>query len=386
MIKFVKKISLLLIGITCALIATEAYLRFTFPQITYSSLKPPYDFRCFKEGTYYWLALKPNSNCILKSNGDAFAETIIKTNSLGLRNPEITFPKPANLKRILFLGDSFTIGWGVNEIDTFPRVVENLLNQSQIELSADTRVESINAGLTGTGPGYYYTFLKHQGLALDPDIVVVNFYMFNDLPENSNYSDWVEINEDGLPEKIISKLDYVDPVSGYFFPKNTPFKYKIPILRNLHLFNFTSDKIFPEEDFDPTIEISKLRICLYKSECRDLDIAKEKTKKLFLGIKKLLDEKNKKLLVVFIPSEFQTNRNARVKYIPISLFPSEKEYPYILFKEFFDNNNITYLDLRPDFTKLGSDDSYYELDDHWNAKGHSVAAAAISDKLIQLLK
>lgn len=377
-----KRFFLVASGVILASLVLEFFLRFAIPQQTYSnSFAAPYSFNCFQEGEYYWIALKPNSECILKSNVNAFRDSVIKANSLGLRNPEITIPKPEGVKRILFIGDSFTIGWGVDEERAFPRVVESLLSED----NKIGQVETINAGMTAAGPGFYYTFLKHQGLSLNPDIVVVGLYLLNDIPENALFSDWLEVDSQGLPEKIASIFNYVDSASGYIFSKNTPGKYKIPLFRESHLFAFIADR-FPQNQPDYTIQISDARICLYKEECHQLDEAKARTKKLLLAMKNLLSEKSKKLLIVFIPAEFQSNIKSRIKYVSIPLFPAEKEYPYNEFKQFFAENNIDYLDLRPAFKESGEQDSYYKRDDHWNNKGHQIAARAISEKLIELLK
>src|SRR5262245_60088130 len=45
-------------------------------------------------------------------------------NSKGLRGRESEYAKPAGTKRIVFVGDSFTLGYSVAEADSFVRVVE----------------------------------------------------------------------------------------------------------------------------------------------------------------------------------------------------------------------------------------------------------------------
>src|SRR5690349_16112554 len=51
------------------------------------------------------------------------------SNALGLRDRDYVTPKPANVKRILILGDSFTYGSGVaDNAATFPELLEQQLN------------------------------------------------------------------------------------------------------------------------------------------------------------------------------------------------------------------------------------------------------------------
>src|SRR5436309_15627215 len=49
-----------------------------------------------------------------------------ETNSKGLRDRETSYAKPPGKLRILMLGDSLTVGWGVAVEDTFPRRVERM--------------------------------------------------------------------------------------------------------------------------------------------------------------------------------------------------------------------------------------------------------------------
>src|SRR4030042_5914780 len=92
----------------------------------------------------------------------------VRTNSLNIRDREIP-PKEKNEFRILCLGDSFTFGLGVEVEDTYTRLLENLLNKDR------KRSCVINAG--GGDP---YDFLVDRGLALKPDLVLLQIYIGND--------------------------------------------------------------------------------------------------------------------------------------------------------------------------------------------------------------
>ncbi len=88
-------------------------------------------------------------------------------NALGLRGPEVVKPKPPGVFRILVLGDSVTLGYGVPEEASYPRVLE--------QLARGGRVEVINAGTSGHHTIDQVGFLEHYGLALEPDLVVTGF-------------------------------------------------------------------------------------------------------------------------------------------------------------------------------------------------------------------
>lgn len=382
--KFLARILLVVGGVSIILIGAEVYFWLFNPQLTASSIYTSYDFHCFIDGTYYPFALKPNSNCRLHSNLNQFKDVYIKTNSLGLRNPEIKTPKPKDTVRILFVGDSYTAGWGVEENEAFPRVAQTVLSQK----FPQKKIEVINAGLPAAGPNYFYLFMKNEGVKLNPDIVVVGFWMVKHIPDNAYYTEWRAVDNDGLPTKVINKTEMRD-FTGNKIPIDVPFKLTVPFLKYSHVFAAVADRLFPYDDkYSQGILISA-RGCLYKDECHDLDDAKAKTKKLFWGIKKITDGIGAKLLVAFIPAEFQLDRQARIKYgIAVPLLPSDKEYPYQEFGGFFAENGIDSLDMRTAFrdAKKTEGQFYFKTDNHWNAEGHRVAAEAVSDKLSEYLK
>jgi|GEM_PF-1969502 len=99
---------------------------------------------------------------------------VFKTNSLGYRNPEIG---PKRGKRLLFLGDSITFGHGVNEEWTFVRLVEKLAR------SQGDNWETVNGAVEGLGTDGELAVLNETGLALQPDVVVLDFYL-NDFSES----------------------------------------------------------------------------------------------------------------------------------------------------------------------------------------------------------
>jgi lysophospholipase L1-like esterase len=97
-------------------------------------------------------------------------------NSHGLRDREYTVAKPADVTRILVLGDSYTWGYGVADGDLYTEVLEERLNE---------RVggfEVLNAGVSGWGTDQEYLWFREEGVRYEPDIVVLTFF-FNDLDE-----------------------------------------------------------------------------------------------------------------------------------------------------------------------------------------------------------
>ena len=100
-------------------------------------------------------------------------------NSVGHRmQREYGHEKPAAVKRILVLGDSYAWGYGVADDDLFCELLQDRLDQREPSW------EVINTGVSGWGTDQQYLYLKQEGLAFDPDIVVLAFFIGNDVDNN----------------------------------------------------------------------------------------------------------------------------------------------------------------------------------------------------------
>lgn len=93
----------------------------------------------------------------------------IKTNALGFRGPEISLKKPEGIVRIVALGDSITDGFYVDNEDTYPFQLEQMLR------AKGQHVEVINAAQGGTALDIQAALFRRYCLPLDPDAVVLVF-------------------------------------------------------------------------------------------------------------------------------------------------------------------------------------------------------------------
>jgi lysophospholipase L1-like esterase len=101
-----------------------------------------------------------------------------RINSRGLRaDREYPYEKPAETKRIVSLGDSFTAGYEVDVEQTFSSVLERNLR------SRGHDVEVINAGVSGYSTAEACLYLERELLEYDPDLVLISFFG-NDLVDN----------------------------------------------------------------------------------------------------------------------------------------------------------------------------------------------------------
>ena len=96
----------------------------------------------------------------------------LNINSLGLRGPGITLEKPAGIRRVAVLGDSFVWGIGAADDELFTTLLAESLPGTQV----------LNFGVAGYSP-IQYQLLTDKVLALDPDVVVISFCLGNDFPD-----------------------------------------------------------------------------------------------------------------------------------------------------------------------------------------------------------
>jgi len=100
-----------------------------------------------------------------------------RTNNLGLRGPDLPLER-GTARRVLFLGDSYTFGWGVDNDEVWVRQVERALRERGRD------VELANAGSPGMRPRQYAEFAEELVPVLRPELVVVGLLQGDDLRQS----------------------------------------------------------------------------------------------------------------------------------------------------------------------------------------------------------
>jgi len=96
----------------------------------------------------------------------------LRTNSHGMRGPEVPLEKPAGVYRIAMLGDSFPFGWQVEQEQAFPQLLEDILNK---KANGTKRIEVLNFAVPGYSPYQEVEDFRERALAFEPDLVLVYF-------------------------------------------------------------------------------------------------------------------------------------------------------------------------------------------------------------------
>lgn len=111
----------------------------------------------------------------------------VSINSLGFRGSEVPLVKPPSEGRVLFIGDSFTWGDYVDDVQTMPSQFERIIG------AACPDVRALNLGVGGTTIDGQLEMLE-RGLALSPDLVVLVFHD-NDVRDLRPPTYWTELGE-----------------------------------------------------------------------------------------------------------------------------------------------------------------------------------------------
>ncbi len=93
-----------------------------------------------------------------------------RINNHGFRGRDFSIEKPEGVRRVLALGASSTFGYGNRDHETYPHLLEQLLNE---EARDGERYEVINFGIPHATSYNLVALFLAEGLALDPDFVTV---------------------------------------------------------------------------------------------------------------------------------------------------------------------------------------------------------------------
>lgn len=157
----IKKIILCSFAILWTPIACEAYLRLFFPV----DIMP----RFIEEGEHGIRRNIPGERYIHSS---AEYRVDFSINEQGLRDPRVfERPKQNDVFRVVLLGDSFAMGYGVSYEDSVPARLE-----TELAVLLKRPVEVVNLGVSGFGTAEELIVLEKEGWSYEPDLVMAYWH------------------------------------------------------------------------------------------------------------------------------------------------------------------------------------------------------------------
>lgn len=292
-----------------------------------------------------------------------------KTNNVGARDRDRSLKNTTSRKRIVFLGDSFVEGIMVNTPDRCSNILEK-----------NTGLEHLNFGINGTSPINYYLIYKSLAKKFDHDVVIIGILPAND------FEDYSDGDEAGLINYPIYRPYWKNTTQGY------ELKYSLASINqaysSLAIYNkpieiyHTKDSVYQNLSFEKKLrgefvsnsyifglveEMSKKKAMEKSSHTSMFEIfPKDKWATFSYSLKKLIEEaKGKQVIILTIPT-----------LKDIQLFNvSHKNVLSAQLLSFCKNNNVSYIDLLPQFSSVKNpSELYVECDGHWNEKGEKIAA------------
>ena len=122
---------------------------------------------------------RPGASGLWSQEGEAY----IKINTDGMRDNIHPKNKAKDAVRIAVLGDSFTLAVQVPVEQTYWSVLENQLNKCGA--FSGKKVEVMNFGVDGYGTAQELLMLREKVWDYRPDIVILSFFIGNDVIDNS---------------------------------------------------------------------------------------------------------------------------------------------------------------------------------------------------------
>ncbi len=357
-------LSVLILSILIFLSIMEVVLRIIEPKPKY---KPENEFKFYEYSDYLGWRNRPLANGTFYTYD---SKSYVNINSKGLRDYEHSYNKSRDIRRIEFLGDSFTWGYGVGDVKRFTNIFANELNRLY-----PNRFEIINMGTSGYDADQQLLLLKNEGVKYNPDIVVIAYHndaSFLGAKEAYGYPRpyfKIENNKLKLMNVPVPKRN-VSWEQRFYLKDNDEFWSKALnvnyVLANLKSYVFLRDRL---------LKIQFVREKILGPQVPEMSMG-EKFKMIdliMLEAEQIAREKNFILVIVLIPDKRQVYEK----------YTTTEEIDRMV--EFGKKNDITVINLLPDLKNIGNKnkDLYFVMDGHLSETGNDIVGKLLMQKFIQ---
>ncbi len=292
-------------------------------------------------------------------------------NSLGFNDVEYEPSKSPDVYRVAAIGDS--VAFGVVPYRA------NYLTLLESELAADGPIEVINLGVPGTEPKDYLAILLEEGLAFQPDLVMVGFFIGNDFESAA---------------KKPYEHSYV-ATSLYFLWQMRGAGMPAVVRTDSSAASYDDDE--PGLAWDRFLEIAVDRAKIYSTDQAGLRTPMTRVVGYLRDMGDISRRAGADILVVLIPDEVQVDEELRDQVVRAhgsaarDLSPATGDFsaatgaqfdfrlPNRLLAVELAKEGIPFLDLLPVFEQEGRQTRLYKpRDTHWNLAGNRLAASTIA--------
>jgi hypothetical protein len=320
--------------------------------------------------------------------------THVAISRLGLRDRRQSYEKPPGTFRVLLLGGSFIEAVQVAQRDGIAERLEALLNDDPAR-----PVEVINAGVAAYGTGQELLLLDQVGSKFQPDLVVLLFFVGNDLT-NNNYH--LELRGGDLKLALKPYFDLQSDGTLRLIPGPPPLPrdgFATMMRRNSVLYNVFETGVanelnqsYPREQFEAVGGLRTPLTGLYDTQIQEEWLRAWTISELLLArIRDRSAQMGAPLMIVGAPewralepeawAEELRKGNPRSDGLDSGRLTIDAPTTHL--GEVALRLGVPYVDLLPPLRSAYPTHKplYYDVDKHWTANGHVVAAQVVAQEL-----
>lgn len=361
------------ISLFVGLLIGEIIIRFFFPQVI-----SPVQF--YYDSKLGGMVPVPNQKGFKSHPREYYYE--YQNNEIGMRDTRQLNDYKKKSYKILAIGDSFTYGWGVNDDETFCKLLEKKINKDSVAV--------LNAGASGSGTDYALKFFQVRGSELSPKVVLY-FYYENDFVDNSE-NRYFTIKQDSILPNTVNAAINLNAIQKNKLANSKIYNW---FASHSHLFNMIRTQVgiiwnkkVKQENQNQHTAIQKTTISDKHSgkltsaqsqaiTTEQIKMANDQFYPTYIYLKALaksVEESGGKFYTFFIPSNKSIN-----EYQKSGTMSHEK-----VIVDFCKANNIKVYSFKDVIMKHKDPFKayYFPTDLHWNKDGNKLAA----DYLYQVLK
>ena len=129
----------------------------------------------------------------------------VQVNAKGLRGPELDYARRPGAARILYLGDSVTVGYRLpSHADSYP-----YLTAERLQRRVGRAIETVNGGVNGYSTWQEVRWLEREGIRYQPDLIVLGFVLNDVAGEVEARRGWRGPASKQLALSVSSRIDRI---------------------------------------------------------------------------------------------------------------------------------------------------------------------------------
>jgi hypothetical protein len=358
--EFLQNLGVLFLSCLVCLVVGEILVRLLFPGTLKLHATFPQGVLCKPDPLLGWIG-RPNGSGVWSYRHEDMDDMHVSMNSEGFWDTSRQTRKPESVKRLLFLGDSFTIGLGITREERFSDLIKDRLTSGY---------EVLNMGMWGYSTDQELLLLEEKGLKYDPDVIILSMFL-DDLFCSKLFS----VN-DGVYIKPRFSLAANEDLELHNVP--VPNNHGRSALLNMILTRYYKfrNRLEVGEEFDRLGWISVFDKAYWRRDGYNIAL------RLLSEMETLSEAHGIKFLLVVVPDKDQLYEQQiyadRRGYQGIPPERLDLGLPQKVVNLFCGKMGIPVLDLLPTFREYGVDEKlFFENDLHWTRAGHRLAAEEI---------